>query len=400
MAFLHGVSVLEIDGGARPIRTDFSGVIGIVGTAPGADAAAFPLNTPVLVAGSRTAAAKLVAAEGGEVGTLPAALDGIFDQIGAAVIVVRVEAGADDTATMANVVGGTNAATGALEGAHALAGAESIVGLRPRILIAPGFTHQQPDDGAGGTVANPVVAELVGIAGRLRAIVVADGPNTTDEAALAVASALGSERGYLVDPWVKVMNAAGAIVDEPGSARVAGVIARTDAEQGFWHSPSNRLINGIVGVGRPIDFAMGDVASRANILNAGEVTTIIRREGFRLWGNRSTAADPKWAFLSVRRTADMINDALQRSHLWALDRNITKTYLDDVAESVSAYLRGLKAQGAILGGRCWPDPELNSPASIMDGKVWFNFDFTPPYPAESITFRSHLVGDYLEELVA
>ena len=28
-----------------------------------------------------------------------------------------------------------------------------------------------------------------------------------------------------------------------------------------------------------------------------------------------------------------------------------------------------------------------------------NFDFTPPYPAEHIIFRSHLVDDYLEEIL-
>jgi phage tail sheath protein FI len=28
-----------------------------------------------------------------------------------------------------------------------------------------------------------------------------------------------------------------------------------------------------------------------------------------------------------------------------------------------------------------------------------DFDFTPPYPAEHITFRSHLVNDYLVEIL-
>ena len=54
---------------------------------------------------------------------------------------------------------------------------------------------------------------------------------------------------------------------------------------------------------------------------------------------------------------------------------------------------------AILGGRCWADPELNTPESIADGRVYFDFDFTAPYPAEHIVFRSHLVDDYLEEIL-
>ena len=53
-AFLHGVEVVEIDSGARPIQTVRSSVVGLVGTAPEAEAASFPLNTPVLIAGSRT----------------------------------------------------------------------------------------------------------------------------------------------------------------------------------------------------------------------------------------------------------------------------------------------------------------------------------------------------------
>lgn len=395
--FLHGVEVLEIDAGPRPIRTVRSGVIGIVGTAPDADATAFPLNTPVLVAGSRGEAAKLDTVGTG-LGTLPAAMDGIFDQIGAVVIVVRVEEGAGEAATLANVVGGTNATTGNYEGVHALLGAESVVGFAPRILCAPGFTHQRPDDGSGTLLANPVVAELEGIAEQMRAVIIADGPNTTDAAAIAYEGDWSSDRIYIVDPWVKVLASDGSIATQPASARVAGLIAKSDNDRGFWWSPSNQGINGIIGTARPIDFKLGDKNSRANLLNEKNVTTIIRQDGYRLWGNRTTSADPKWAFLSVRRTADIINESLQRAHLWAVDRNITKTYVEDVTEGVNAYLRTLVNLGAILGGECWPDPDLNTPANITQGKVYFNFDFTPPYPAEHITFRSHLVNDYISEV--
>jgi uncharacterized protein len=396
--FLHGVEVLEIDTGPRPVRSVRSGVIGIVGTAPDADEDAFPLNTPVLIAGSRAQAALLDTVGDGE-GTLPAALDGIFDQIGAVVIVVRVDEESTEAATMANVIGGVDSGTGQYEGVHALLGAESVVGFAPRILCAPGFTHQRPLAGEpAAATANPVVAELITIAERLRAVVIADGPNTTDAAAITAAGDFGSARVYLVDPWVQVMDSAGDIVDEPASARVAGMIAKSDNDRGFWWSPSNQLMNGIVGTSRPVDFKLGDANSRANLLNEANVATIIRQDGFRLWGNRTLSSDPKFAFLSVRRTADIINDSLQRAHLWAVDRNITKTYVEDVVESVNGYLRSLVAQDAILGGQCWPDADLNTPQNIAQGKVYFNFDFTPPYPAEHITFRSQLVNDYISEV--
>ena len=398
-SFLHGVEVLELDTGIRPIRTVRSAVIGIIGTAPQADAAVYPLNTPVLVAGNRTKAGQL-----GQTGTLPSAMDGIFDQIGATVVVVRVDEGADEAATISNIVGNSTGFTGV----HAFMAAESVVGFSPKILIAPGFTHQRAEDTAnpGTYLLNPVVAELLGLAAnntsglgeRLRAVVVADGPNVDDQTAISYAADHGSDRLYVVDPWVKVLSGT-TYVDQAPSARVAGLIAKIDAERGFWESPSNQLIAGITGTARPVPFGLGDPSSAANLLNEADVATIIRENGFRLWGNRTTSSDAKFAFLSVRRTADMVNESLLRAHLWAVDRCINRTYLQDVRESVNEYLRSLTARGAILGGECWVDPEANTESTIAAGQAVFDFDFTPCTPAERVTFRSVLTNGYLEELL-
>lgn len=385
--FLHGVEVSEISSGPRTIRTTKSSIIGLIGIAPDADNTVFPLNKPVLIVGSRREAAKL-----GATGTLPMAINGVFDQIGAMVIVIRVESGEDEAETIANIIGGVDAQTGDYKGVQAFLSAESIVHAAPRILIAPGFTHQRPNN-----QANPVISSMLVIADRLRAVIIADGPNTNDQDAITWRNDFGNARVYIVDPWVKIFIDSEQVV--PPSPYIAGLIARSDNENGFWWSPSNQEIYGIVGTARPVDFTLGDANCRANFLNENEVTTIIRQEGYRLWGNRSCSSDPKWAFLSVRRTADLINDSLLRAHMWAVDRNITRTYLDDVVESVNAYLAHLKALGAILGGECYPDPELNTPANIAQGKVYFDFDFTPPYPAERIVFRSHLINDYIKELI-
>ena len=398
-SFLHGVEVLELDTGIRPIRTVRSAVIGLIGTAPNADPTVYPVNTPVLVAGNRAKAQQL-----GTTGTLPAAMDGIFDQIGATVVVVRVDAGADDDATISNIVGNSTGFTGV----HAFMAAESVVGFSPKVLIAPGFTHQRAEDteNPGTYLLNPVVAELLGLANnntsglgeRLRAVVVADGPNVDDQAAISYAADHGSDRLYVVDPWVKVLDGT-SYIDQPSSARVAGLIAKVDAERGFWESPSNQIIAGITGTSRPVPFGLGDANSAANLLNEADVATIIRENGFRLWGNRTTSSDAKFAFLSVRRTADMVNESLLRAHLWAVDRCINRTYLQDVRESVNEYLRSLVARGAILGGECWVDPDANNDATIAAGQVVFDFDFTPCSPAERVTFRSVLTNGYLEELL-
>jgi phage tail sheath protein FI len=397
--FLHGVEVIELNDGARPIKTVKSSVIGLVGTAPQG-----PVNTPTLILGSRAKAVEIFGND--QSFTIPAALDAIFDQAGAMVVVINVAdptnpthltSGVLDPANIAlsDVIGGIDGVTGEYKGTQALLAANTEVHVTPRILIAPGFTHDTPEG-----LANPVVSELLGIAESLRAVIIADLPNTNETDAISYAGDFGSARVYAVYPWVKVYDVAtDSIKEEPSSARVAGLIVKSDNDRGFWWSPSNLVINGIVGISKPIDFVLGDVNSKANYLNENNVTTIIQESGFRLWGNRTLSADPKWSFLQARRTADMINDSLLKAHLWAVDRNITKTYIEDVLEGINNYLRYLKNIGAIIGGTAFADPEFNTPDQIAQGKVTFEFDFTPPYPAEHIIFKSRMTDDYLSEII-
>lgn len=461
-AFYHGPEVVEVDDGIRPIRTPASAIIGLIGTAPDADAATFPLDTATLLLPSQQRKAVKL----GDAGTLKDAVDAIWDQGGATIVLVRVAEGVDQAATLSALVGDQTLLTGV----HAFRAARSAVDTQPRILISPGHTGIRPTgvsditvdaggsgytaegttvtiagdgtgaqatavitdgvvtgititrpgigytapptvtiagDGTGatatasiGTVANPIVAELLGVAASLRAVILADGPSSTLEAAADYRKDWGSDRVYITDPWVQVWDTDfDGAVDQPPSARVAGTIARMDNERGFWWSPSNQVINGIIGTSRPVGWAVGDVHSEANWLNEREVTTVIRREGFRLWGNRTCADDPLWAFLSVRRTADMVYDAVEAAFVWAMDRPLSAQLVLDVQESVNAYLRSLRARGAILGGRCWLDPELNTPDRLMAGHLTLDFDIEPPAPMERLTFRAHREDGYYTELI-
>ena len=314
--------------------------------------------------------------------------------------VTRIEGGAIATASATvgiaydrldeTAVTGAQAAGSAADGggAYALVGAQSETGAKPKVLVAPGFSDQQ-------TVADALIA----VANRLRGVAVIEGPDTNEAAAIAYRANFDSRRAYVVDPGAKAKDADDATVARPMSAYVAGVIAKTDADFGYWTSPSNRPLLGIVGTGRPVDFALGDPASHANLLNEHGVATVIRESGWRLWGNRTCSSDAKWQFLSVVRIADAIDESLLSSHLWAADRGIGRTYLEDVAEGVNAFLRELRGLGAILGGRCVPSPDLNTTESIAAGRVYFDFDFTPAYPAERVTFRSHLTNDYIESIL-
>ncbi len=346
--------------------------LGSMGTSPypvstggaflgGGAAGDFPADTPVLVTSPRGIDAAL-----GANSYLGKALEAIYKQAGAVVVVVRTDDVEGDATE--------------LTGVYALKKAQAELGYTPRIVVCEN--------------AETVIDDVKSVCSSLRAVTFV-GLNVTTAATATAATAWSAANANerVMPIWPSINGG------QDPAPLAAGLLAKSDNDRGFWWSPSNQEIFGITSLDAPVDFMLGDTTSLANVLNEGNVTTFIRQGGFRLWGNRTGSTDPKWSFLSVRRTADIINDSIQRAHLWAVDRNITKTYFEDVTESVNAYLRTLENQGAILGGRCWPDPDLNSPDQIQLGKVYFNFEFTPPYPAEHITFRSELVNDYLVDLV-
>lgn len=333
----------------------------------------FPVGVPVAVAGDVAMQAKL-----GTAGTLYNAFDDIFDQKGALVIAVRVEEGSTDAETQANVI----------LGMQAWLDSQTVTGYKPRILVAPEWSQY---DG--------VAAEMESKAARLRAIAYLD-----CDVAATYTDAIKRARNYgarveMLWPWVTVYDTDQAQnVNRPYSGRAAGLRARIDDEKGFWWSKSNQSIYGIVGTAVAVDWSLGDAESLANMLNENKVSTIINEGGWLHWGNRTCATDPKWTFEQSRRTADIIMDSIQTNHMWAVDRNITKTYADEVVEGVNDYMRSLKSEGALFGGKCWLPSGVNSVSNMTQGIVYFDFDFCGPYPAEHIIFRSYLNNGYVEEV--
>lgn len=383
--FLHGAEVQQIDDGIRPIRTQKSSVIGFAGTAPNAGGQ-FPVNEPFLITGPRMAAAL------GAGGTLKDDYDAAYKNGASEVIGVIVPVGANDNETLANVAGSAVDGTGVF----AFEAAPSRVDMKPRILGAPGFTSNPAAAGV-----NPVITNMLSVANKARSIVIKDGPNTNEADAKIDRQNYGSDRLFIVDPAVTVFDAASATSQtRPASGFVAGLIAKRDVEKGFWWSPSNQVIRGITGTTRPVPFELSSPATEANRMNEAEVATIIRRQGFRLWGNRSTSADAQWAFLSVRRTADIIYDAIELAQLWAMDRPMSAQLIMDIRDSVQAFGQSLVNQGALLGFNTWLDPELNTEATLKAGKLYLDFDFEPPAPLEHLIFRAHRNGLYYDDLVA
>ena len=385
--FLHGSEVIEIDSAIRPIRTVKSSIIGLVGTAPLADAAKFPLNEPVAILGDQHQIADL-----GATGTLADALTSIFYQTGAVVVVVRVEEGVDIDATLSNVIG--SAAT--FTGLHAFLSSREHLQLTPRILLAPGFTSQRPGD-----LANPVVSALLGVAEKLKSVIFADGPSTNYADAVTWRQDFDSARLHVTAPAVMLWDTATSQnVQMPAAPLIAGTQVWLDHNRGFWHSPSNRPLNQISGIARPIGYAEGDKDSEANLLNEQNVNTIVHSKGWRSWGNHSCSSDELWRFTAVRRTADMINDSIVRAGITWQDKPLSQPQLIvNIVESGRAYLRSLKPLGAIVGGDMWIEEALNQETGLMAGHLVVSFDQEPPAPLERLTYRSHRNPTYYKVLI-
>ncbi|MDO4708524.1 MAG: phage tail sheath protein [Pseudomonadota bacterium] len=379
----HGVRVIEVNDGPRPLRTVSTAVIGVVCTGPEADAGTYPLNKPVLITDLATAIGK-----SGSSGTLKPTLQAIYDQTSALVVVVRVEAGSDDGTTTSNVVG--NSENGQYTGMQALLAAEAQLGVKPRILACP------------GTDTQPVATALAVVAKKLRAMAyVSAGTSAKKEEAAQYRENFSARELMIIWPDAMAFDTgAKAVQPAYATARAVGVRARIDAEMGWHKTISNVEINGITGISRDIHFDLQDPATDAGYLNSKAVTTLVRHNGFRFWGSRTCSDDPLFAFESATRTAQVLADTIADGLAWAIDKPMHPSLIKDILETINAKFRELKALGYIIDGHAWYDEVANSEATLAGGKLYIDYDYTPVPPLESLTLRQRITSRYLAEFAS
>ena len=379
----HGVTVALVDTGARTIALPSTSIIGLCDTFTVSPAASAKPNDLVLLTSEREAVAAF-----GEDAAITLAAKAVFLKAKAVIVACGVAVLEDAALQTSAIIGGV-LTSGQRTGLQALLDGKSRFNAQPRLLIAPKHSATQA-----------VATAMDALAGKLRAIAIVDGPNTTDEAVLAYAQEFGSKRIYMVDPGVQQWDTVTSkTIDAPASAFTAGLFAWTDTEYGFWASPSNKEFVGITGTTRPIEFLDGDETSRANLLNNANISTIIRDGGYRLWGNRTLSTDSKWAFVTRVRTVDIVMDAILAGHKWAVDRSITKTYVKDVTDGLEAFMRDLKNQGAVINFEVYADTVLNTASQLEQGKVYWNIRFTDVPPAENPIFRVEVTNQWLTEVL-
>ena len=316
-----GLTITQVDNEPRPVVAADLSTIGLVVTAPDADAQKYPFATPVLINSADDVAVDAL----GVNGTIAHQIDLINAQLtgfsaSARIVISRAEVGADDDETMTNLI----------EALQALEDAESMLGVAPRLIGVPGFTYQQDTGvasisidvagtgylvgeaitatGGGGTgfaaevatiggsgeitgvtitsegsgytstptlsvttgggtgatltattglSANPIVAALPGTLEKLVGHAVITGPHDSLQGFTDWRETFASKRLIPVETWVKV-GVNPDTVDSVGGV-LGLIVARDNENRGRpFHSAANRPMQGIVDVNRPIPFSTTD----------------------------------------------------------------------------------------------------------------------------------------------
>src|SRR3984957_965558 len=299
---------------------------------------------------------------------------------------------------------------GVYTGAQAFQTTYGTLGFFPKILIAPGYSQD-----------TTVAIALDAMASKVRAVALVDSPPSTSATAAITnrgtvgnAFASSSTRTVLCCPQETffdtgivatgvTLNPSGIPVTSqfnanavgPYSQWVAGAIAAKDLAQGYWWSPSNTDVDGMLGPDVQLYASILDASSDVNNLNAAGIVTVLNAfgTGLRVWGNRSaaypTATTPD-NFISVRRTMDVIEESVELAMLQFIDQPISNALIDAILASANAFIRSLIQRGALVAGAASFNPAENPSSQIAAGQLVFDIDVMPPPPAERLTFNVYI----------
>jgi Bacteriophage tail sheath protein len=318
--------------------------------------------------------------------------------------------------TTADIIGAVSA--GSYSGIQALATTYGTMGFFAKILIAPGYSQNADVAGA-----------LEAMADKIRAIALVDSPAGTPVGTAIANRALAgdafntsSKRAVLCYPQQifydialvstgVTLGAAGQAIAVPANANavgpysqwVAGAMAARDLAQGYWWSPSNMQVEGILGPDVALYASAVDSSCDVNTLNSNGILTVFNAfgTGLRVWGNRSSAYPSSTApdnFISVRRTMDVIEESVELAMIQFIDQPISNALITAILASVNAFVRSLIQRGALVGGAASYDPAKNPPTQVAAGQLVFDVDVMPPPPAERITFETFVDVSLLQQL--
>ena len=228
--------------------------------------------------------------------------------------------------------------------------------------------------------------------------------------AITQRAAAESTRGYaaLYYSWILINDPASLTGNEqilvPPSGHIAGIYARSDAQQGVHKAPANELIRNAIDLELRIsDAEQGQINPEGvNALRVfpGQARPIV-------WGACSTApADQTaWHFINVRRLMNFIEESIQEGIRWAIFQPNSEALWKQLRRVITQFLTRVWKSGALYGATpdqafyVKIDEELNPPDLRALGQVIIEIGVVPVSPAEVIVVRIGMwdQGTYVSE---
>jgi uncharacterized protein len=258
------------------------------------------------------------------------------------------------------------------------------------LLSIPGTARLTEVDAANTVAAAATFCE------ERRAFYIVDPPASLTTADItAWKDDLGANaNGALYFPSVRIDDPLnpGQLRDVPPSGAVAGVIARTDLQRGFWIAPA--------GTGAGIRAARGPAAtlseSDSERLTAAGVCPLrsFAGGGPLVWGARTLAAHTsEWRYIPVRRLFLFLEESLDRGTRWAVFEPNDEPLWRSIRSSIESFLLDLHQKGALAGQtpeeayfvRC--DRMTMTQNDIHNGRLICLVGVAPVRPAEFVKLK-------------
>ncbi|NES96111.1 MAG: phage tail sheath family protein [Desertifilum sp. SIO1I2] len=194
-------------------------------------------------------------------------------------------------------------------------------------------------------------------------------------------------------PWIKVPNPrkGGRPIMVPPCGHMLGVWSRTDETRGVYKAPANETPRGVIGLSYDCNFREQELL---NPLGINCIRTFPNR-GIKIWGAR-TLVEPEqteWRYISVRRLISYIEKSIELGTQWVVFEPNDEDLWSRVRRTVSNFLERLWREGALFGAspeqafyvKC--DGDLNTPDSMILGRLYVEVGVCPVRPAEFVIFR-------------
>lgn len=207
-------------------------------------------------------------------------------------------------------------------------------------------------------------------------------------------------------PWIKVANPrnGGRPLLVPPSGHVMGVWGRTDETRGVYKAPANEVPRGVIGLAYDTNFREQELL---NPLGINCIRSFPNR-GIRIWGARTLVEPDKteWRYLSVRRLISYIEKSIELGTQWAVFAPNDQDLWMRVRRTISNFLERIWREGALFGAtpeqafyvKC--DEELNTPETMVLGRLYVEVGVCPVRPAEFVVFRISQWNGAADEEVA